>query len=145
MLHAAQNWDIFLTFQHWKMSSRLRQINKLFLFKGELHSNDIFLHFALIGLECDSITLFTKINFFCLLKLTLQHHLHKIYMAFYLLTWTYFNDVNGGRNILINSQLKSTLFMNSDKENWNKIEKANRKDMKITAMKVTLVKMRYQI
>ena len=24
--------------------------------KGELHSNDIFLHFALIGLECDSVT-----------------------------------------------------------------------------------------
>ena len=64
VLHAAQNWDIFLTFQHWKMSSRLRQINKLFLFKGELHSNDIFLHFALIGLEWDSITLFTKRNVF---------------------------------------------------------------------------------
>ena len=32
--------------------------------KGELHSNYIFLHFALIGLEWDSITLSTKINFF---------------------------------------------------------------------------------
>ena len=32
--------------------------------KGELHSNFIFLHFALIGLEQDSITLFTKMNFF---------------------------------------------------------------------------------
>ena len=27
--------------------------------KGELHSNYIFLHFALIGLEWDSTTLFT--------------------------------------------------------------------------------------
>ena len=33
-------------------------------FKGELHSNYIFLHFVLIGLEWDSITLFTKMNFF---------------------------------------------------------------------------------
>ena len=49
-------------------------------------------------------------------------------MAFYLPTWTYFNDVNGGRNILINSQLKrilfiSSLFMSSDKMKWNKTEK----------------------
>ena len=63
-------------------------------FKGELHSNYIFLHFALIGLEWDSITLSTMINIFFLLKLTFQQHLHKIYiyiyiyiyMAFYLLT-----------------------------------------------------------
>ena len=32
--------------------------------KGEPHSNYIFLHFALIGLEWYSITLFTKMNFF---------------------------------------------------------------------------------
>ena len=32
--------------------------------KGELHSNYIFLNFALIGLEWDSITLFTNMNFF---------------------------------------------------------------------------------
>ena len=32
--------------------------------KGELHSNYIFLRFALIGLEWDSITLFTKMIFF---------------------------------------------------------------------------------
>ena len=69
-----------------ELLSKNVQTKHLDSFKGELHSNDIFLHFALIGLECDSITLFTKINFFCLLKLTLQHHLHKIYMAFYLLT-----------------------------------------------------------
>ena len=62
-------------------------------------------------------------NFFFLPKLTFQHHLHKIYMAFYLLTWTYFNDVNGSRNILINSQLKKILFISSDKKKWNKTEK----------------------
>ena len=32
--------------------------------KEELHSNYIFLHFAFIGLEWNSITLFTKMNFF---------------------------------------------------------------------------------
>ena len=47
--------------------------------KGELHSNYIFLHFALIGLKWDSITLFTKMIFF-LPKLTFQHHLYKIYI-----------------------------------------------------------------
>ena len=37
--------------------------------KGELHSNYIFLRFALIGLEWDSTILFTKMNFFILPKL----------------------------------------------------------------------------
>ena len=63
-----------------------------------------------------------------------------IYMAFYLLTWTYSNDVNVGRNILINSQLKRIFFY----ERRNKTEK-DRKNMKITAMKVTSVKIRCQI
>ena len=97
-------------------------------FKGELHSNYILLYFVVLGQDWASITLFTKINFFFLPKLTFQHHLHKIYMAFYLLTWTYFNDVNGGRNILINSQLKRIFFMSSDKKKWNKTEK-DRNDM----------------
>ena len=50
-------------------------INKLWYFtriyfrtapvlKGEPHSNYIFLYFALIGLEWDSMTLFTKMNYF---------------------------------------------------------------------------------
>ena len=50
------------------------------VFKGELHSNYIFLHFSLISLEWDSITLFTKMNFVFLPKLTFQHHLHNIYL-----------------------------------------------------------------
>ena len=50
-----------------------------------------------------------------------------IYMAFYLLTWTYLNDINGGRNILINSQLKRILFVSSDKKKWNKTEKDRKK------------------
>ena len=66
-------------------------------------------------------------NFFPLPILTFQHHLHEIYMVFYLLTWTYFNDVNVGRNILINSQLKRILFVSSDKK-WNKTEQ-DRKNM----------------
>ena len=48
-------------------------------------------------------------------------------MAFYLLTWTYFDEVNGSRNILINYQLR-ILFMSSDKTKWNKTEK-DRKNM----------------
>ena len=50
-------------------------------------------------------------------------------MAFYLLTWTYFNDANVGRNILINFQLKRILFKSSDKKKLNKPEK-DRENMK---------------
>ena len=50
-------------------------------------------------------------------------------MAFYLLTWTYFNNANVGRNILINFQLKRILFKSSDKKKWNKPEK-DRENMK---------------
>ena len=41
----------------------VKYVSKLAI-KGELHSNYIFFHFALIGLEWDSLTLFTKMNFF---------------------------------------------------------------------------------
>ena len=69
------------------------------------------------------------ISFFCFLpKLKFQHHLHKINITFYLLTWTYFNDANVGRNILINAQLKRILFMSSNKKKWNKTEE-DRKNM----------------
>ena len=44
-------------------------------------------------------------------------------MTFYLLTLTYYNHANVGRNVLINSQLKRIIFMNSDKKKWNKTEK----------------------
>ena len=54
------------------------------ILKGELPPNYIFLHFALISLEWDSITLFTKMNFFFLPKLTFQHHLHNIYIYIYI-------------------------------------------------------------
>ena len=60
--------------------------NTMVSVKGELHSNYIFLHFTLIDLEWDSITLSTKMNVFFLPKLTSQHHLNKMYMAFHLLT-----------------------------------------------------------
>ena len=91
--------------------------------KGELQSNYIFLYFVLIGLEWDSINLFTKMNFFFSKTHISAPFTQDIYMTFYWLTWTYFNDVNGGRNILINSQLKRILFMSSDKKKWNKTEK----------------------
>ena len=45
-------------------------------YKGELHSNYIFLYFVLIGLEWNSITLFTTMNFLLLPRLTFQHHLY---------------------------------------------------------------------
>ena len=49
-------------------------------------------------------------------------------MAFYLLTWTYVDDVSVGRNILISSEVKKIVFMSSDKKKWNKTEK-DRKNM----------------
>ena len=52
----------------------------------------------------------------------------------------------GGRNILINSRLKRILFMTSDKKKRNENEKKEKPwKKKKTAMKVTSVKMRYQI
>ena len=88
-------------------------------FKEELHTNYIFLYFTFIGLELDSITLFTKMNFF-----TSKTHISTSFThAFYLLTWTCFNDVNMGKSILINSQLMNAFFMSSDKKKLNKIEK----------------------
>ena len=70
-----------------------------------------------------------------------------IYMAFYLLTWTCFNDVNGGRNILLNSQLKRILFISSDKKKWKKKKKLRKTTEKQEnkSNESDLVKMRYQI
>ena len=82
---------------------------------------------------------------FLLPKLTFQHHLHKIHMAFYLLTWTYFKDVIVGRNI-INSRLERILFISSDKKKLNKTEK-DRKNMEKEKKNdgSELVKMKYHI
>ena len=67
-------------------------------------------------------------------------------MAFYLLTWTYFNDVNGDRNILISSQLKEILYIVSDKKKWNKTEKDSKNMEKENKTdRSDLVKMRHQI
>ena len=56
---------------------------------------------------------------------------YKICMDFYLVRWTYSNDVNVGRNILMNSQLKWILFMSSDKkkmkQNWERQEKRGKR------------------
>ena len=65
-------------------------------------------------------------NCLFLAKLTFQNHLHMIYIAFYLLRGTYFNDVNVGRNILMNSQLKRIHFMSSDKKNEIKLSKTEK-------------------
>ena len=118
--------------------------------KEKLHSDYIFLYFVLIGLEWHSINLFTKMNFFSFFPS--KTHVsalftHDIYITFYLLTWTYFNAVSGGRNILISSHLKRILFMSSDKEKWNRTEK-DRKNMEKennSNESETSVKMRYQI
>ena len=56
-------------------------------------------------------------------------------MAFYLLTWTYFNEVIVGRNILIDSQVKRNLFIRSEEKIGNKTQK-DRKNME-KPMKVT--------
>ena len=68
-------------------------------------------------------------------------------MTFYLPTSTYFNDVNGDKNILNNSQLKKILSMSSDKKKWNKTVK-DRKNMEKennSNESETSVKIRYQI
>ena len=86
----------------------------------------IFLHFVLIGLEWDSITLFTKMNYFFLPKLTFQHHLNKIYMAFYSLTWRYFNDVNGCKNL----NLKGSFLWVATRKNETKLRKTEKNTQK---------------
>ena len=49
----------------------------------------------------------------------------------FLLTWTYFNDVNGGRNILINSQLKKNPFLwAATRKNETKLRKVTEKTWK---------------
>ena len=55
--------------------------------------------------------------FFFLLKLTFQHHLRKIHIAFYLLTRRYFKEINVGRNILINFRHKIIIFISNDEKN----------------------------
>ena len=82
--------------------------------------------------------IYKNVFFFSSIIRTFLHHLHKIYVAFYLLTWTYFNDVNGGRNILIISQLKKIIFISSDKKKWKKLRKTEKKrKKKIKTMEVT--------
>ena len=126
-----------IKFLFWLFGHVAKQLDKKDKVKRELHSNCIFLYFNLIALEQDSITLFKIMNFFFILKLTFQHHMQKIYMTFYLLTWTCFNDVNVGKNILINSQLTRFFFAISDKK-LKKTKKILKK--KITPMKMTSVK-----
>ena len=55
-------------------------------------------------------------------------------MVFYLLSGTYFNDVNGSRNILINFQLKRILFIiggKKKKKNETKLRKTEKTWKKI--------------
>ena len=82
----------------------------------------IYFLFSLNWPRWNSINLFTKMIF------SFQTHIsvpftQDIYMTFYLLTRTYFNEVNECRNILINSQLKRILFMSSDKKIKQKWER----------------------
>ena len=91
-------------FLKWKMTI---EIQNIIIFKGELRSNYIFLYSTSIGLEYNPIQ---NNELFFISKLTFQFHLHKIFKAFYLPAWTYFNGVNVGRNILIDSQLKNLFY-----------------------------------
>ena len=61
---------------------------------------------------------------FFLPKRVFQYHLNK---AFYLPTWIYFNDVNVGRNSLINSQLRRILFIAATRKNEAKMRKTEKK------------------
>ena len=68
-------------------------------------------------------------------------------MTFYLLTWTYFNDVNGGRNILINSQPSQNPFyeQRQEKMKQNLERQKNIEKEKNSNDSETSAKMRYQI
>ena len=57
-------------------------------------------------------------------KTHIQHHLSKMYMAFYLLTWTYFNDVNGGKNLNLKESLQQEKMKQTEKDRKN-MEKEN--------------------
>ena len=63
----------------------------LWLIKEELHSNYIFLYFVFIGLK----SFYKNELFFSSKTHILEPFTQDIYMTFYLLTWTYLNDVNG--------------------------------------------------
>ena len=78
--------------------------NIYFYWKG----TSVWLQLSLFYVNWPRIGLY---NLFLISKFTFQHHLHKIYMAFYLLTWTYFSGFYVNRNILINSQIKRILLL----------------------------------
>ena len=62
-----------------------------------------------------------------------------IYMAFYLPTSTYFNDVNGGRNIYSTLNLKESFLWVATRKNETKLRKTEKAwKKKIKAMKVRL-------
>ena len=93
--------------------------------KGELYS----LYFSSFCVNWPWVGFYNptyKNEFFFFQNSHLTSFARDIYMAFYLLTWTCFNDVIGFRNILINSQLKRILFISSDKkmkQNWERQKK----------------------
>ena len=61
-------------------------------------------------------------------------------MTFYLLTRTYINDVNGGRNILITLNLNESFLWTATRKN----EKIMRKTEKTWKNKITAMKVRLQ-
>ena len=107
---------------------------------ASLKENFSLIIFSLFHLNWPRIGFYNPIykNYFFFFQNIFLHHLHKLCMAFYLLTWTYFSDINGGRPILINSQLKRILFISSDQKKWSKTEKDRKTwKMKVKLMKVT--------
>ena len=108
--------------------------------KGELHSYYNSLYFTLIGLEQDFKTLFKKMNIFFSFKTHISTSFAQdIYGLFYLLAWSYFHDINVGRNILTNSQLKESFLLAATRKSKTKLRKTEKKTWKkkITTMKVT--------
>ena len=93
--------------------------NKLFS-SSETH---ISTPFANLHFNSHFITIYIYMYIYIYIYIYMYIYIHICVCAFYVLTWTYFNDVNEGRNILINSHLKRILFMSSDKKKWDKTEK----------------------
>ena len=68
---------------------------------------------------------------FFLPKLIFHYHLNKIYIAFYLWTWTYFNDVNGSKDLNLKKSSLWAATKKKMKQNWERqknLEKQNDSD-----------------
>ena len=83
-------------------------------------------YFTLISLQLDFMALFTRTNFFFFQNSHFNIICTRHIMTFYLVTWTYLNDVYVGRNILISSQLKKIFLWAATRKIEAKLRKTEK-------------------